>query len=97
MIKTKIGDWGENNREKIVGKKRGVGKERGRRSKRIHFVPGGEGVLQKNLTGVCHPWYGTLYPIVGQILDKIIPYCRANFYKIFKTGHRTEKIFSEYA
>ena len=46
MIKTKIGDWGENNREKIVGKKRGVGKESGKRSKRIHFVPGG-GVFKK--------------------------------------------------
>ena len=51
MIKTKIGDWGENNREKIVGKKRGVGKESGKRSKRIHFVPGGG--LQKSLTRVC--------------------------------------------
>ena len=33
----------------------------------------GRGVLGKKLTGVCRPWYGTLYPIVGQILDKDIP------------------------
>ena len=55
------------------------------------------GVLQKILTGVCRPWYGTLYPIVGQMLDKIIPYCRANFNKISKIGQQNDKIMFENA
>ena len=56
--------------------------------------PGGGEVLQKILTGVCRPWYDTLYPIVGQILDKIIPY---NIGQIFKIGPRSDIIFSKNA
>ena len=55
------------------------------------------GHLTKFLTGVCRPWYDTLYPIVGQILDKTTPYCRANFPKIFKNGQQNDIILSENA
>ena len=46
------------------------------------------------LIGVCRPWYGTVYPIEGQILDKIIPY---NIGQIFKIGPRSDIIFSKNA
>ena len=65
--------------------------------KAILGYPGGGATSKKKLTGVCRPWYGNLYPIVGKILDKVIPYCRANLYKIFKIGHQNDIILSENA
>ena len=61
----------------------------------------GGGFLGKILTGLCRPWYYTLYPIVGQILDKIIPYCRndmilskkADFVRKREMLHENENFF----